>query len=289
MLSRRLIGSVLTSDYKVVQSIGFKKRLPLGKPEVTVQFLDQWGIDEILLLDMDGRDWESPQKLSMIRDCSESCFVPLTVGGGIKSIEDVHAAFKNGADKVAICTEAQMNPELLSMVSDSYGNQAVIVQIDFRKVDNEFVVHINGGQDSTGMSVLEFADQLSDFDFGEISLQSIDRDGMGNGLEIELIRKVKEVVPQPIIAMGGIGSYTHVHEGFSVASADAIAVGNMLHFTEHSVTKIKLALSREGHEVRLDESFSYDESSFDERLRLERKNSAELERLKYIRHEPEFV
>ena len=289
MLSRRIIGSVLTSDYQAVQSIGFNKRLPLGKPEITVEFLDQWGIDEILLLDMDGRDWESPQKLAMIRDCSESCFVPLTVGGGIKSIKDVHAAFKNGADKVAICTEAQRNPALLSMVSDSYGNQAVVVQVDFRKVDNEFVVYVNGGQDSTGMSVLEFADLLSGFDFGEMSLQSIDRDGMGNGLELELIRKVKEVVPQPIIAMGGIGSHAHVHEGFSVGSADAIAVGNMLHFTEHSVAKIKIALSREGHEVRLNESFSYAESSFDQRLRLERKESAELERLKYVRHEPEFI
>jgi len=289
MLSRRLIGSVLTSDYQAVQSIGFNKRLPLGKPEITVEFLDQWGIDEILLLDMDGRDWESHQKLRMIRDCSESCFVPLTVGGGIKSIEDVHAAFKNGADKVAICTEAQRNPALLSMVSDSYGNQAVVVQVDFRKVDNDFVVYVNGGQDSTGMSVLEFADLLSGFDFGEMSLQSIDRDGMGNGLELELIRKVKEVVPQPIIAMGGIGSHAHVHEGFSVASADAIAVGNMLHFTEHSVAKIKIALAREGHEVRLDESFSYSESSFDERLRLERKKSAQLDRLKYVRHKPEFI
>jgi imidazole glycerol-phosphate synthase subunit HisF len=289
MLSQRLIGTVLISDNQTVQSIGFKKRLPLGKPEVTVEFLDQWGIDEILLLDMDGRDWASPQKLGMIRSCAQSCFVPLTVGGGIKSIGDVHAAFKNGADKVAICTEAQRNPELLSMVSDSYGNQAVIVQIDFRRVDNEFVVYVNGGKDNTGMSVLEFADLLSGFDFGEISLQSIDRDGMGNGLELDLIRKVKEVVSQPIIAMGGIGSHAHVHEGFSVASADAIAVGNMLHFTEHSVAKIKIALSRQGHEVRLDESFSYSENSFDERLRLERKKSAELERLKYVRHEPEFI
>ena len=289
MLSRRLIGAVLTRENHVVQSIGFKRHLPLGKPEVTVEFLDQWGIDEILLLDIDSQSWKSPQKLRMIRNCSESCFVPLTVGGGIKSIEDVHAAFKNGADKVAICSAAHRNPEILSMVSEAYGNQAVVVQLDFRKEGKDFVVCIDGGMKSTGITVVEFAGILSGFDFGELSLQSIDRDGMENGLEIEVIKQVKEVVPQPVIAMGGIGSHTHIHEGFSVAEAEAIAVGNMLHFTEHSVAKIKRALSRDGHDIRLNESFSYAESSFDQRLRLERKDSSELEKLKYLRHEPEFV
>ena len=196
----------------------------------------------------------------MIRECSESCFVPLTVGGGIKSIKDVRIAFKNGADKVAICTEAQKNPKLLSMVSQEYGDQAVVVQVDFKREGNEFMVCVNGGRETTDVTVLEFAGMLSDFDFGELSLQSIDRDGMETGLEIELIKQVKQVVPQPIIAMGGIGSHIHVTEGFSIAEAEAIAVGNMLHFTEHSVTKIKRALCREGLEIRLDDSFDYGEA-----------------------------
>jgi cyclase len=289
MLSRRLIGAVLTRNQHAVQSIGFNRHLPLGKPEVTVRFLDQWGIDEILLLDLAGGKWECERKLRMIRDCSESCFVPLTVGGGIRSISDVHAAFKNGADKVTLCTAAGKNPELLSMVSDSYGNQAVVAHVDFKKEGNEFMVYLNGGKEETGLSVLEYAGILSSYDFGELSLQSIDRDGMGNGLEVDLIKQVKELVSQPVIAMGGTGSHAHVHEAFSAGAADAIAVGNMLHFTEHSVAKIKIALSREGHEVRFNESFSYAESSFDQRLRLERKDSAELERLKYVRHEPEFI
>ena len=289
MLSRRLIGTVLTKENHVVQSIGFKRHLPLGKPNVTVGFLDQWGIDEIFLLDIDSGDWNSVKKLRVIRECSESCFVPLTVGGGIKSIKDVRIAFKNGADKVAICTEAQKNPKLLSMVSQEYGNQAVVVQVDFKREGNEFMVCVNGGRETTDVTVLEFAGMLSDFDFGELSLQSIDRDGMETGLEIELIKQVKQVVPQPIIAMGGIGSHIHVTEGFSIAGAEAIAVGNMLHFTEHSVTKIKRALCREGLGIRLDDSFDYGGSSFDQRLRLKRKDCAELERLKYVRHEPEFI
>jgi cyclase len=151
------------------------------------------------------------------------------------------------------------------------------------------MVCVNGGRETTDVTVLEFAGMLSDFDFGELSLQSIDRDGMETGLEIELIKQVKQVVPQPIIAMGGIGSQIHVYEGFSLAEAEAIAVGNMLHFTEHSVTKIKRALCRKGLGIRLDDSFDYGGSSFDQRLRLKRKDCAELERLKYVRHEPEFI
>ncbi len=263
MPKKRLIGSLILRDGWIVQSIGFHRYLPVGNAEIAARFLDEWGVDEILLLDIDATRAGTTIDSDLVERVSASCYVPLTVGGGIRSAGDVRKLIRAGADKVAINTFAVMDPANLSEAVQMFGSQCIVASIDARRADGRFEVMTDSGRRSSGRSAAELAQDLAAAGAGEILLNSIDRDGAKTGYDLALIESVADHVNLPVIAMGGAGHPEHICAVLERDSVSAAAVGNMLHYSEHSVATIKHYLVQHGIDVRLDAAADYSHIGFD--------------------------
>jgi cyclase len=269
VLKKRLVACLLIREGLIVQSVGFNRYLPIGHPKFPIEFVVKWDVDEIVLLDMSATAENRAPDTEVLEILSRSCFVPLTVGGGIKSVDDVRRITRAGADKVAINAHAVARPGLISEVADVFGRQCVVVSIDCRREsDGDYRVYTHSGSKPTGMEVVAWARQVEKLGAGEIFLNSIDRDGSKKGYDLDLIRGVSEAVSIPVVASGGVGNYTHFAPGIIEGGASAVAAANIFHYIEHSTIVAKAHLLKSGVDIRLDSEATYQGREFDENGRL---------------------
>ncbi len=269
MLKKRLVACLLIRDGLIVQSIGFKRYLPIGRPRFPIEFVVKWDVDEIVLLDMSATHDNRGPNIAVLELLSRSCFVPLTVGGGIKSVDDVRRITRAGADKAAINAQAVTRPQLISEIAEVFGNQCVVVSIDCRREsDGRYQVYTHSGSRPTGLTPEAWAKQVEALGAGEIFLNSIDHDGSKLGYDIELIRCVSDAVSIPVVACGGVGNYTHFAPGVIEGGASAVAAANIFHYIEHSTIVAKAHLLRSGIDIRLDSDATYEGRDFDQSGRL---------------------
>lgn len=269
MLKKRLIACLLIRDGLIVQSIGFNRYLPIGHPRFPIEFVVKWDVDEIILLDMSASPANRAPDTDVLELLSRSCFVPLTVGGGIKSVDDVRRIIRAGADKATVNTHAIARPHLVSEIADMFGSQCVVVSMDCRREnDGRYQVYTHSGSKPTGLEPEAWAQQVEGLGAGEIFLNSIDRDGSKRGYDIELISRVSDSVSIPVIACGGVGNYTHFAPGILEGRASAVAAANIFHYIEHSTIVAKAHLLSSGIDIRLDSEATYEGREFDENGRL---------------------
>jgi len=280
VLKNRVIGCLIVKGGIVVQSTGFRSYLPVGRPEIAVEFLNSWGIDEIVLLDIDAtREGRGPD-IGLVARASKCGLVPLTVGGGIRHIDDIRDLIHAGADKVSINKAALLTPVLVREAAAVFGSQCIVVSIDARQNSpRKWEVYSDGGRVATGKEPWTWAREVERLGAGEIFLTSVDRDGGFNGYDLELISRVAGAVTIPVIVCGGAGHPKHFLEALGIDGVSAVAAGNFFHFTEHSVVVAKAYLKAVGIDIRLDTYPTYGEAEFAENGRILKKPDPVLEEL----------
>ena len=262
MLKKRLIPVLLLQNGLLVRSELFKKHQVIGNPIHEVERFNQWSVDELIYLDISkdnkydlGRDDAKVKNfnnlLDIIEAVSRTCFMPLACGGKIRTLHDMRQRFLRGADKITINSEAWRNPNIISEASKVFGSQAIVVSIDVKRNDDgKYLVYVDGGRTLTNKTPEEWAHQAEDLGAGEILLQSIDKDGTGDGYDIDLISKVVASTKIPVIALAGVGQFEDYEKGIE-AGASAVAAANLWHFKEFADKQGKQALSRAGIDVRI--------------------------------------
>jgi cyclase len=251
MVAKRLIACLDVRDGSVVKGVRFEGLANAGEPAALARRYNAEGIDELVILDVTAT-LESRQALAdTIRKVSAELFIPLAVGGGIRSDDDARAALDAGADKVAINSAALENPSLLTRLASRYGSQAVVVAVDAKRQDHRYEVFSRSATTATGRDAIDWAREAADRGAGEILLTSIDRDGTRSGFECGLTAAVSSAVPIPVIASGGAGTFEHFHEVFTAGQADAALAASVFHFSEHAVSELKGFLRERGIPVRL--------------------------------------
>ncbi|MEZ4752917.1 MAG: imidazole glycerol phosphate synthase cyclase subunit [Bdellovibrionota bacterium] len=289
MPKKRLIASILVLNDLAVQSIGFGKYLPIGKPAIAVEYLNQWGIDEITILDINPDRQETGPNISVISEAAKHSLVPLTYGGGISTVKHMREAIKNGADKVSINTAAIKNPSLINEGASVFGDQAIIVSLDCKEVDGSYKVFINSGKTEANIELIPFLKQCEDLGAGEFLISSIDHDGSKKGFDIPLINTVSKAVKIPVIAFGGANQPSHFETCFKETEVTAAAAGNMFNYIEHSVILVKKYLRDKGIDVRLDTYASYEDHKLSRQERLLKKEDQELLNLRFTHVEEEVI
>jgi cyclase len=252
MLKKRLIPVLILRDGLVVQSIQFQHTNVIHwKPVTAVDFFNRWAVDEMIALDV-SRDRKHRHKFEeAVLGLSQKCFVPLTVGGWVDSVEEVRKLLRLGADKVTLNTEAVRRPPLIRECAKVFGSQCLVVSIDVKDHGGgEYEVYIDRGREPTGRSPFAWARQAQDMGAGEIFLNCIERDGFRQGYDLILLRGVVNAVDIPVIAMGGVFTWQHLVEGILEGGAEAVAAANIFHYTEHSTKKAKDYLRAAGIKVR---------------------------------------
>jgi imidazole glycerol-phosphate synthase subunit HisF len=251
MLKKRLIACLLWNNGAIVQSVRFRHTNAVGNAFTAVDFFHIWTVDEIVILDVSRKEVDRSEFYRMIRELSRRCFIPLAVGGKIKSVEDMRELFRSGADKIVINTEAIRNPTLITQGAHMFGTQAIVVSIDTRKTpDGVYEVYTNQGSEATGRSASEWAKEAQVKGAGEIFLTSIDRDGSQQGYDLDLVSQVTEAVSIPVIASGGVGEWQHFVDGIVKGKADAVSAANIFHFSEQSTRKAKDYMLEHGIDLR---------------------------------------
>ena len=252
MLSKRIIACLDVRDGKVVKGINFEGLRDAGDPADLAARYNRDGIDEIVILDVTATLDARQARAHTIRAVAKEIFLPLCVGGGIRTEEDAAAAIEAGADKVSLNTAALTNPSLITTLASQYGSQAIVVAIDaLRAADERFAVFTRSGTTATERNAIEWAREAADRGAGEILLTSIDRDGTKSGFDCELTAAVSGAVSIPVIASGGAGTFDHFADVFTVGRADAALAASIFHFKEKSVSALKLYLAGAGIPVRL--------------------------------------
>ncbi len=252
MLKNRLIPNIILDNGNVVQSINFKHTNVIGNAITAVDFFNSWVVDEIIVLDVSKTEENRDMFHKIIRGLSKRCFVPLTVGGWIKNIDDISKLLIEGADKIAINTEAVNDPNIIKKSSEIFGSQCIVVSIDVKKnQNNEYEVYTDRGRNPTGMDPIDWSKQVETLGAGEILLTSIDNDGSLKGYDIDLLKKVSNNVSIPVIAFGGVGKWQHFVDGINLGNVNAVSAANIFHFTEHSTYRAKEFMKKSGLNVRL--------------------------------------
>ena len=250
-LAKRVIPCMDVTAGRVVKGVNFVSLRDAGDPVEIASRYDEQGADELTFLDItassDGRDII----LHVIEAVAAKVFIPLTVGGGVRKVDDVRRLLNAGADKVSINTAAVQNPSLVSEASGKVGNQCIVVAIDAKRRGEGWEVYTHGGRNATGLDAVEWARRMEAAGAGEILLTSMDRDGTRNGFDLGLTRAVCDAIGIPVIASGGVGSLQHLAEGVLEGHADAVLAASIFHFGEHSVRQAKEFMRARGIEVRL--------------------------------------
>ena len=251
MLSKRIIACLDVRNGEVVKGIHFEGLRNAGDPAELAARYNEEGIDEVVILDVTATIENRRALSDTVSAVARRIFIPLTVGGGIRSEADAAAAVDAGADKVSLNTAALTNPGLITTLAGRYGSQAVIVAVDAKWVEGRAVVYVRSGQSGTEREAVEWAREAADRGAGEILLTSIDRDGTRKGFDCELTASVSKAVAIPVIASGGAGSLNHFSDVFIDGCADAALAASIFHFSEHSVRRLKEVLRDRGIPVRL--------------------------------------
>jgi len=281
MLKVRVIGVLLIKNGLVVQSIGFSKYLPVGRPDIAVEFLNRWGIDEIVVLDIDATAERRTPHCAVIADCARYCNVPLTVGGGIRDTDGMIKVMHAGADKVVINSAAVTDPKVITEGARFLGNQCMVISIDAVRHDNgEYEVFMHSAARATGYTPVQLAEIAQAHGAGEILLNSVDRDGSKKGYDLELIKQVMKAVDIPVIACGGVSHPNHFLEAIDLG-VSAVAAANFFHYSEQSVILVKQYLKSKGKNIRLDSYSTYMGAQFDNLARIMKAEDDVLEKLRF--------
>ena len=282
MLKKRLIACLLLKKDLIVQSVGFNKYLPIGSPLFPLERLNKWDVDEIIFLDISAFKEKRKFYPKILEILSKSCFVPLTVGGGITNVDDVRKLIRSGADKVSINSSAIDNPQLITEIADIFGTQCAVVSMDCKlDKDGVYRVYTNSGKTPTNLVATEWAKKVEKLGAGEIFLNSIDRDGYKTGYDIKLIKQITDVVSIPVIACGGVGDFSHFASGIVDGNASAVAAGNIFHYIEHSTIIAKMHLLQSNIDVRMDSEATYEGRKFDNNGRLMMMSKEDLSKVQF--------
>lgn len=252
MLAKRIIPCLDVKGGRVVKGVGFVNLKDAGDPVEIAKLYEAQGADELCFLDITASSDEREILLDIVRRTAEEVSMPLTVGGGVRTLEDVRTLLAAGADKVSINTAAVQNPAFVREAALQFGSSTIVVAIDAKRRDeNGWEVFTHGGRKATGIDAVEWAKRMETAGCGEILLTSMDRDGTTQGYDLALTRAVAEAVHVPIIASGGVGTLDHLYEGVAVGKADAVLAASIFHYQTYSVPQAKAYLSKKGVPVRL--------------------------------------
>jgi cyclase len=256
MLARRVIPCLDVKDGRVVKGVRFLALADAGDPVEAAIAYDRQGADELVFLDITASHERRATMLDVVRRTAEAVYLPLTVGGGVGSLEDVRTLLRAGADKVSLNTAAVATPGLIHDAAVRFGSQCIVVAIDAKRRTGDrgpaFEVYTHGGRRPTGRDAVAWAREAVDRGAGEILLTSMDRDGTRDGYDLELTRAIAEAVSVPVIASGGVGTLAHLHDGLVLGQADAVLAASIFHFGEHTVPEAKRYLRDRGVPVRLE-------------------------------------
>ncbi len=252
MLAKRVIPCLDVDAGRVVKGVRFAGIRDAGDPVEIARRYDEAGADELVFLDITASHEDRATLIEVVEAVAAQVFIPLTVGGGIRTTTDVRRLLRAGADKVAINTTAVKHPALISEAAQRFGSQCIVVAIDAKETGREgqWHVHTRGGRHDTGLDALAWAREVADRGAGEILLTSMDRDGTKDGFDLALTQAVAATVPVPVIASGGVGTLAHLWEGVREGGADAVLAASIFHFGEHTIAEAKEALATGGIEVR---------------------------------------
>lgn len=255
-LAKRIIPCLDVTHGRVVKGVNFVGLRDAGDPVEIARRYDEQGADELTFLDITASSDDRDIILHIIEAVAAQVFIPLTVGGGVRKVEDVRRLLSAGADKVSINTSAVQNPQLVADAAGRFGSQCMVVAIDAKQVPSSgesprWEVFTHGGRNATGLDAVEWARKMETLGAGEILLTSMDRDGTKNGFDLPLVRAVSDAVGIPVIASGGVGNLQHLADGVIQGHADAVLAASIFHFGEYTVEQAKAFMRRQGIEVRL--------------------------------------
>ena len=251
MLAKRIIPCLDVKDGRVVKGTQFVDLRDAGDPVENAKAYDQQGADEIAFLDITASYEKRDILLDIVRRTAEEIFIPLTVGGGVRRLEDIRNLLKAGADKVSVNTAAVKDPRFVERASRRFGSQCIVIAIDAKRKGEGWEVFTHGGRVSTGIDAVFWAKKMEDLGAGEILLTSMDRDGTKDGYDIELTRTISEQASIPVIASGGVGNLEHLYEGLVLGKASAVLAASIFHYREFSISQVKSFLKEKGVTVRL--------------------------------------
>jgi len=252
MLTKRVIPCLDVKDGRVVKGVNFVDLRDAGDPVEQARLYDREGADELCFLDITASSDRRDILYDVVQATAEHCFMPLTVGGGVRTVDDVRRLLLAGADKVSINTAAVHRPEFVREAAEKFGTQCIVVAIDAKRDGRGgFEVFTHGGRNATGIEAIGWAQRMTGLGAGEILLTSMDRDGTKQGFDVELTRGVADAVPVPVIASGGVGQLQHLVDGVREGHADAVLAASIFHFGEYSIQQAKDALQAAGVPVRL--------------------------------------
>ncbi len=252
MLAKRIIPCLDVDKGRVVKGVKFLNLRDAGDPVEVAKRYEEEGADELVFLDITASAEDREIMIEVVKKVAETVFMPFTVGGGIRSVEDMRRLLEAGADKVSINTAAVKNPNLVSEGARLFGSQCIVVAIDAKRKGESWEVYINGGRTPTGLDVIEWAKRVESLGAGEILLTSMDRDGTKEGYDVELCKAVSEAVNIPVIASGGAGKREHFYEVLEKGKVDAALAASLFHFQELSIPELKEFLHSKGILVRLE-------------------------------------
>ena len=255
-LAKRIIPCLDVDNGRVVKGVNFVDIRDAGDPVEVAARYNREGADEITFLDITASSDDRETTVHMVEAIASEVFIPLTVGGGIRKVEDIRTMLNAGADKVAINTAAIHNPELVREAAEYYGSQCIVVAIDAKKVSKEgepdrWDIFTHGGRNDTGIDAVEWAKKMATYGAGELLVTSMDKDGTKSGFNIPLTKAITDAVNIPVIASGGVGTLQHLADGVLKAGADAVLAASIFHFNEYTVGEAKQFMAKQGIEVRI--------------------------------------
>ena len=251
MLAKRVIPCLDVDQGRVVKGVKFVDIRDAGDPVEIARRYDREGADELTFLDITASSDNRGTMIHVVEQVAGEVFIPLTVGGGIRTLDDIRNMLHAGADKVSINTAAVFNPEFVRQAADRFGSQCIVVAIDAKRVDDHWEIFTHGGRKPTGLDAVEWARHMVALGAGEILLTSMDRDGTRSGFDLALTRAISEAVSVPVIASGGVGSLDDLADGISEGLADAVLAASIFHFGEHTIAEAKRHMASRGIRVRL--------------------------------------
>lgn len=257
MLKSRVIPCLDVKDGRVVKGVNFVDLVDAGDPVEAAKAYDAAGADELCFLDITASSGNRETIFDVVAQTAEHCFMPLTVGGGVREVKDIRKLLLSGADKVSINTAAVNNPDFVGEAADKFGNQCIVVSIDAKKTskpgeENRWEIFTHGGRNETGINAIEFAIQMTELGAGELLVTSMDRDGSKIGYDIELTRAIADATSVPVIASGGVGDLDHLVEGIRDGHATAVLAASIFHFGTYTIGEAKQYMADAGLAMRLD-------------------------------------
>lgn len=256
MLKARIIPCLDVKDGRVVKGVNFVDLKDAGDPVESARAYDVAGADELCFLDITASHEKRGILIDVVRRTAECCFMPVTVGGGVKRIEDIRELLLGGADKVAMNTAAVMNPEFVREAAQKFGSQCIVVAVDAKRMSMpdeapRWEIFTHGGRNPTGLDAIEFAEKVTALGAGELLLTSMDRDGTKTGFDLDLTRRISDAVAIPVIASGGVGNLDHLVDGITKGHASAVLAASIFHFGEYTIAEAKSHMAKAGIPMRL--------------------------------------